>query len=152
MTSVFNVAQYITKQLGGTVDTKRLQKLCYYSQAWSLTWGRGPLFPEKIEAWSGGPIIPVLFYQHQGQYWVSDVGGDSKVVERLPAAKDTIERVLATYGGKSGDSLGDMTHLEDPWVNARQGLSPSERSNREITAQDMIAYYGGVLHSRLSRA
>ena len=30
----------------------KLQKLVYYSQAWSLIWDEKPLFEEEIEAWA----------------------------------------------------------------------------------------------------
>ena len=47
---VQDVAQYILDTLDG-VTTKKLQKLCYYAQAWSLVWDDAPLFGDRIEAW-----------------------------------------------------------------------------------------------------
>ena len=52
-TSVFDVAQYILETCG-TMSAMKLQKLVYYSQAWSLVWNDKPLFYEEIEAWAGG--------------------------------------------------------------------------------------------------
>ena len=37
MANVFDTAKYILEQLG-SMSTMKLQKLCYYSQAWSLVW------------------------------------------------------------------------------------------------------------------
>lgn len=144
MASVLDVAQYILRQRG-SLDTMKLEKLCYYCQAWNLAWGFGKLFPERIEAWTGGPIIPELFARHRGNYSVSDVGGDASEIDRMPEVKDRIDRVLAFYGDKSGSELSELTHLEDPWFNARQGLAATQRSNAEITDAAMIEYYRRLL-------
>src|SRR5947209_10944283 len=39
----------------------RLQKLLYYAQAWSLVLRESELFPEEIEAWRWGPVVPVVY-------------------------------------------------------------------------------------------
>lgn len=43
MATVFDVAQYILEKTG-KISTMKLQKLCYYSQAWALAWTEDPLF------------------------------------------------------------------------------------------------------------
>ena len=50
MTSIFDVAAYVLDKLG-VMTTMKLEKLCYYSQAWSLVWDERRLFPERFEAW-----------------------------------------------------------------------------------------------------
>ena len=55
MTNIYKVAKYIlTKK--GKMTTIKLQKLCYYSQAWSLVWDGVPLFKEEFRAWPNGPV------------------------------------------------------------------------------------------------
>ena len=49
MATVFDVAKYILEKKG-TMSTMKLQKLCYYSQAWSLVWDDQPLFNEDFES------------------------------------------------------------------------------------------------------
>jgi uncharacterized phage-associated protein len=50
-----------------TVDEKDpltnlcLQKLLYYAQAWSLVLRESELFPEEIEAWRWGPVVPAVY-------------------------------------------------------------------------------------------
>src|SRR5947209_8901261 len=39
----------------------RLQKLLYYAQAWSLVLRESELFPEEIEAWCWGPVVPAVY-------------------------------------------------------------------------------------------
>lgn len=60
MTNIFDVAKYILEK-SGSMSTMKLQKLCYYSQAWSLVWDDKSLFPEDFEAWANCPVCPKLF-------------------------------------------------------------------------------------------
>src|SRR4051812_1622007 len=69
---VWDVAEYILRKQGPMTATK-LQKLCYYSQAWHLVWEETPLFNERIQAWANGPVSPALYYRHRLQYMVSSV-------------------------------------------------------------------------------
>ena len=46
MRSVYDVAAYIL-QKSGELTTWKLQKLVYYSQAWSLVWDERALFPKS---------------------------------------------------------------------------------------------------------
>lgn len=57
MATVFDVAAYILEKKGEMTAWK-LQKLVYYSQAWSLVWDQRPLFAERIEAWGQRASVP----------------------------------------------------------------------------------------------
>ena len=70
MASVYDVAAYILEKQGA-MTTWKLQKLVYYSQAWSLVWDDDVLFPEEIEAWANGPVVRELYHAHRGKYRVS---------------------------------------------------------------------------------
>lgn len=48
MANIISVAKYILEQRGA-MTTMKLQKLCYYSQAWSLAWDDKPLFDEDFK-------------------------------------------------------------------------------------------------------
>ena len=48
MANVFDVAKYILQRTG-KISTWKLQKLCYYSQAWTLAWTGKPLFEEEFD-------------------------------------------------------------------------------------------------------
>jgi uncharacterized phage-associated protein len=67
MRSVLDVAAYIVQKLG-PLTAMKLQKLVYYSQAWSLVWDEKPLFRERVEAWANGPVVRRLFEVHKGQF------------------------------------------------------------------------------------
>lgn len=144
MSNCFDVAKYILEQKG-QVTAMKLQKLVYYSQAWSLVWDDKPLFKEKIRAWINGPVIPELYACHEGMYLVSpkDIRrGSSKKL--LKNQKDTIKRVLEFYGDKDSQWLSDLTHYEMPWQKARKGMPGNERGNKEILLSDMEEYYSSI--------
>ncbi len=140
--NIFAAATYVLKKQG-LISTMKLQKLLYYCQAWSLVWDDAPLFNDRIEAWANGPVAPVLYNQHRGMYQVKVSDFSSLVQGELnDLQKETIDTVLEAYGGKSAQWLSDQTHSELPWQNAREGLSDSDRSNKEITLEVMGEYYG----------
>lgn len=147
MTDVFNVAEYILGKTG-TMTSMKLQKLVYYSQAWHLAWTENSLFDEKIEAWRDGPVVPVLFEAHKGQFKLSqgffiERLGKDRFQELSNDQKDVINRVLKYYGKKDPHWLSQLTHLEDPWKNARAkaGIQGQENSSEEITPEELFNYY-----------
>lgn len=120
----------------------KLQKLAYYCQAWSLVWDEEPLFPERIEAWANGPVIPDLYLLHKGQFLINDWNGDPD--QFTLEQRETINAVVDYYGSRDPQWLSDLTHREDPWVDAREGLASGERGNREITLAAMAEYYSSL--------
>lgn len=137
--TVHDVAAYVLRKQG-TMSAFKLQKLCYYSQAWHLAFYDGPLYSERTEAWVNGPVAPDLYAQHRRQLTVSRVEtGDPG---RLAGAQRThIDRVLDAYSGFAAHELVEMTHREAPWRDARAGLTPFERSSVEITFSAMRDFY-----------
>ena len=142
--SVLDVAAYILDKRG-RLSTWKLQKLCYYAQAWSLVWDEERLFRERIEAWANGPVVPALYEQHRGRFRVQTIGkGDASKLD--PDQRDTADVVLETYGDQPAAVLSAMTHQERPWQAARQraGLGSGERGNSQIRPDEMAEYYGGL--------
>lgn len=146
MATVYDVAAYILDRKG-QMSAMKLQKLCYYAQAWSLVWDDKPLFDERIEAWANGPVCPSLYSRHRGHFHVDadivDEEGDPGALS--PEAAKTADAVLAYYGDKSPAWLSELTHSEDPWKDAREGLTPGMRGNTPITDASMVEYYGSLL-------
>jgi uncharacterized phage-associated protein len=138
MAKVQDVAAYILTKLG-KITAMKLQKLVYYCQAWSLVWDEKPLFTDKIEAWANGPVIPALYEMHKGEFELAEfpIGNPQQLTT---TEKETIDAVLEFYGDKSSQWLSDLTHQENPWLNARKGLVPGERGNQEITLAAMAEY------------
>lgn len=147
MVSSLDVAEYILQQKGPVTSIK-LQKLVYYSQAWSLALEQEPIFEEPIEAWKDGPRVRNLAESQRDQAHVSSIPlGDP---ERLTSEqKETIDAVVIYYGQKSSQWLEDMTYTEDPWRLAREKSSGDKRSSgkwseQTISHQAMKEYYSGL--------
>ena len=145
MANVFDVAAYILEKKG-QLPTWKLQKLVYYSQAWSLVWDEEPLFPETIEAWINGPVCRALYKLHRGQYSVDRIEEGTAGVLTTDQ-RETVDAVLDFYGDKSPHWLSNLTHMETPWQDARKGLPPTERGDSEISHESMAEYYESIIPS-----
>ena len=141
MAQAVDVAKYILTKTG-EMTAMKLQKLVYYSQAWSLVWDESPLFDEEIQAWANGPVIPVLYQYHRGEFKVSeDTFADGDINALTPNQKDSIDKVLEALQDKSGQWLSELTHSEDPWKDAREGLKPTEKCDKVISLAAIHEYY-----------
>lgn len=143
MANIFDVAKYILERKG-TMSTMKLQKLCYYAQAWSLVWDDVPLFSEDFEAWANGPVCRELFNKTKGKFSVSpeeETGGEENLTDN---EKDTIDQVLEHYGEQNAQWLSQLTHMENPWNEARVGVPAGVGCERVITKESMAIYYGGL--------
>lgn len=144
MATVLDVAKYILEEMG-RLSTWKLQKLCYYSQAWSLAWTEVPIFQEDFEAWVNGPVCPELFHKHKGMYSITTddfpFGDSSNLSEDQ---KDTIDIVIRDYGVFDPYDLREISHSEAPWKNTRGDLDPKANCTRIITKDCMGEYYGSL--------
>lgn len=143
MANVFDTAKYILER-SGSMSTMKLQKLCYYAQAWSLVWDEKALFDEDFQAWANGPVCPELFRKTKGSYSVSaadETGGDGDLSDDQ---KDTINKILEHYGKHDAQWLSQLTHMEDPWIDARKGVPLGAGCSNVITKESMAMYYGGI--------
>lgn len=152
MADVFDVAKYILDQCECDITTFKLQKLVYYSQAWSLVWDDKPLFENKIYAWANGPACHDLYNYHQGLFSINTAHfnrGNPAVLTQDEI--DTIDLVYRSYGHLSGQQLSNLTHTETPWINARKGLGLGERGNKEISLDSMVEYYSGIYAEQIKK-
>ena len=123
---------------------KKLQKLCYYAQAWHCALYRGErLFEDEIQAWIHGPVIPSLYrtYADYGWEYIPQVRDSFDICDNTLAI---LEAVYNTYGGYSGDQLERLTHSEEPWQKARKGYDILQPCTNAITIESMREYYGKI--------
>jgi uncharacterized phage-associated protein len=142
MASVHDVAAYILKKRGA-MSTMKLQKLCYYSQGWSLAWDEKPLFEEPIRAWANGPVVYELFDAHRGQFRVHrwpDGNPDNLTKDE----RETVDAVLFAYGNLTGQQLSDKSHAERPWIEARAGMPGGRASSAVIELDTMQDFFGAL--------
>lgn len=144
MATVFDVAEFILEQLG-FVSTMKLQKLVFYSQAYSLVHNGCSLFDEDFEAWVNGPVCRSLFNAHRGKFIIGagelGIVSSSHPVQLEDHAARAVMHVLSILGSLSGRELSELTHREAPWIDARFGLSEGEYCESTITKAAMREYY-----------
>ena len=150
MANVYDTAEHILGKVGPTTAMK-LQKLVYYSQAWHLAWTELPLFTEKIQAWRDGPVVQELFDLHKGQFRIEPGFFSNlikpQIIEKLSKDdQDIVDRVVDYYGKRDPHWLSQLTHLEDPWKNARDKCQARDQdhSSEEISHQSMFEYYSSL--------
>lgn len=143
MCTINDVANFFILQgriCGAEMSNLRVQKLCYYAQAWHLALKDKPLFSANFEAWVHGPVNPQLYKRFSRWKWRS-VGG---VIEEPNLSKVKLaflERIWTNFSPFDAYQLELMTHQEEPWIEARCGLAPDENSNKVIKLETMKRFY-----------
>jgi uncharacterized phage-associated protein len=150
MISALDIAKYfLTKsnkqdEDGEFISNLKLQKLLYYTQGYYLALNNEKLFPERIEAWAHGPVVPAVYYpfkEHGGK--CIPVPEDFKVEVLSQDVRDFLDEVYLIVGQFSAWKLREMTHSESPWVNTwNQGAGV----NSEITADALSEYFKPLVH------
>ncbi len=149
MSSSLDAARYLIHLASPSEDEDtdclchlRLQKLLYYVQAWHLAVRDKPLFGERIEAWTNGPVVKDVYpaFANYGYHSIPPTEG-MEPTSLTEQDKAFVRSVWDAYKQFSAGALRDKTHRESPWRDARGNLGPDERSSAEITHQAMRAYF-----------
>ena len=91
-----------------------------------------------------GPVVRELFDYHRGMYEISSMPyGNFHLLNQ--EQRETVDAVLEYYGHRSAQWLIELTHMENPWKQARQGLTSLERGNQVISLGAMADYYSSLL-------
>lgn len=126
------------------LTNKKLQKLLYYAQAWSLAINKTPLFADPIEAWIHGPVVPSVYHRYK-KYGSRPIEEKPRKNEPLLAShKEIIDEVWRVYGKYDADYLELLTHSEAPWINTRHELDCQEASSKVIPHSLMKAFYSDL--------
>ncbi|OOW10666.1 hypothetical protein MF4640_14670 [Acinetobacter sp. MF4640] len=141
MMKALDVANYIVDFVSRShPDEKlthvKLQKIIYYSYATFLKEKGLSLFPEKIEKWQYGPVVRSVYDQFKSFGYshisspktelimsVEATGAvkfeykkfDDSVIQQIPGANETIDKVVSSLISHDAFDLVEMTHQEDSW-------------------------------------
>lgn len=149
MATVQDVAAYVLRERGGMTAMK-LQKLCYYAQAWHLVWEERSLFGDEIQAWANGPVAPALYRSHRGVFHLTELPeGNPEALD--PNEVGTIDAILGHYAPMSAHELSELSHRESPWADARHGIPAGRRSQERITHSARVEYYDGLTAANTER-
>ncbi len=129
----------LANDLDDNVDNLKLNKLLFYSQAWSLVRLGRPLFEDKIQAWEYGPVVSDVYHAYK-------TCGKTPIQEPL---YETDEKIFSSdelellidiynnYGKYTSIALKNMTHVAgSPWDRV---YVPQQ--NNEITLKAMGDYF-----------
>lgn len=126
------------------MDHKKIQKLCYYAQAWSLALFDKPIINCKFEAWAHGPVCRELYEKlHEHTYFnvpQDALESKSNAVTNTDDIK-LMERVWETYKDFDGYQLEVHTQREKPWIIARGETPAYETCAAEISETEMKDFY-----------
>ena len=155
MSPALDVACHLIRLAGSGAESDpltnlRLQKLLYYVQGWALAALGRPIFRERIEAWTNGPVV-VDVYHHFKEHG-SDLISPDRVAEPAGVGDEDrafIRAVWEAYKAHSATALVTMTHEEGPWRDARQGLKPDTLCDREISHDALLGWFGPLVKEQL---
>ncbi len=148
------LTEYILAKYGKMSHLK-LQKLLYYVQAFHLAYFESPLIDDDFEAWLHGPVSKKIFDKIKDfsvLYNDIDYKGEVEtVVGTLKHLLTTeqislIDDVLIEYSSLTGTQLENLTHSEDPWINARKECSFGDACRVVIPKDIMAQYYKDQLY------
>lgn len=147
MANAQEVARYIVgffQEAGDPVTNLKLQKLLYYVQGWHLALRGKPAYPDRLEAWIHGPVQPGVYGVYKNNKW-NPIATDVAAPAFEDDFKALIDEVLAVYGTDSGYELERRTHLEPPWIGARNGIPPDQDCSNVIPQESMAAYFKSLV-------
>ena len=140
----FDVANYFLSQAdedaGDLISNLKLQKLLYYAQGYHIALKDKPLFPEKIEAWTHGPVVPEVYHKYKefdGNPIPLPKGFDFSIFDE--ETRKVLDEVYRVFGQFSAWKLRQMAHNEPPWANA------VETEDREITHEALKEYFSTLI-------
>lgn len=134
-------------ETGSLITNLKLQKLVYYAQAWNLVINQKELFPDKFEAWVHGPVLPNLYKKYRVNKW-GPINKDIKLDDvKKNLGEDEIKLlkdVADVYFELDAYKLEKLTHIEEPWLEARGTLAENEPCTNEISTDTMKRYYSSL--------
>ena len=147
MYTVDNIADFFLSK--ESISPKKLQKLVYYSYAWSIALlNDSPeniqfkLFESDVEAWVHGPVVPELYRKYKDFGW-QEIPQVKDFDESIFASEilDILQQVWDVYGGFTGNQLEAISHKEMPWIEARKGIPVCMASSEIISDKNMVSDY-----------
>ncbi|MCL2217958.1 MAG: DUF4065 domain-containing protein [Defluviitaleaceae bacterium] len=150
--SVRELATHIYCLFDEPLEQLKLEKLCYYAQAWYCSLYNESLIDEDFIAAKTGPKLPSLrngsLFDGSGALQISgemvSLKSNSPDKDTLmikePKVRNLVESVHKMYGGYSGAVLSEITHTEPPWQKA-VSFATITRKDVAISREDMQNFY-----------
>lgn len=142
MTTAIELARFIlslqSEDAGDLISNMKLQKLVYYTQGLHLALYDQPLFLDEVEAWTHGPVVPAV-YEEFKKFGNSSIPTPHSTAPLSDTEAKLIEEVYEEFGQYSAWKLRNMTHAEQPYLEAQKS------SSRVISKQSMRNFFKNYL-------
>lgn len=163
------IAKYIiakSDNVGDLITNKKLQKLLYYVKAWGLVYFTDGIITDQFEAWIHGPVCRSVYAEYKPFGYkpiTMDYNGKSSseflrafrkehiLTDRDRDKMDLVDAVFNKYAVHTSLELELLSHSEEPWIEAREGLSPIETGHAEIKESTMERYYSSKLDEQVHK-
>jgi uncharacterized phage-associated protein len=133
------IVRYSADDLGAPVDPMSLEKLTYYAQAFHLALNDEPLFPDEIEAWKLGPVIPHVYKRYQAYGGSPIIMPEDSIILVSEKVADFLSQIVGFFRQYTAVNLSRASHLEEPWLEASVG-------EKVIHQFEMKAYYRSLMN------
>ena len=157
--SIDNVADYFiwfANEHGDLITHLKLQKLCFFAEAFYLASKEEPLTGEPFEAWAHGPVSRSVWNRFKDfrnmplnveKSDLSDSTDTNKLEYHyeepflLEKTKRHLKDIIDCFWGKSAWELEYITHTHLPWKKARGDLDTLAPCDRIIDPKDVTEFY-----------
>lgn len=160
MYNVLDVSRYIinySNRKDYDISNLKLQKLLYFVQAFFLvfTLSGEECFPEEIEAWDFGPVVPEAYREYK-QCGSGNIPPISSYIEfnndnifhskKEDYTEECIKKsdrilindVVDAFADYTATDLVELTHAQSPWQDAYV-----RHQNNIITKESIRGYFNG---------
>lgn len=142
--SIKKVAKWFLKK--ESMTHRKLQKLCYYSEAWSIALQKRKLFNDTyFEGWVYGPVSPELYDTYKEYGWLEIPKVEEKEEIILSDILELLNLVYGTYKDFDGIELSELAHNEKPWIESREGYETYTGCNTRLNIETIYEYYNSII-------
>jgi uncharacterized phage-associated protein len=135
------------------MSQKKVQKLVYYSQAFSLVLlDRDIVDGINFEAWVHGPVNTIIRSMLAEYGWddIKVLVPSGKTLSQLRKENrelfstdvlEVLDEIWRVYGPLSANQLELLTHSEEPWLEQRGDIDPLINCTKVISNETIKRYY-----------
>lgn len=164
-----DVADYIiakSDNVGDLITNKKLQKVLYYVKAWGLVYFKSGIIYDPFEAWAHGPVCREVYNKFKSfgynplqidyngkssSQFISDFIREHSSDEISKNKVELIDMVFNKYSTHSSLELELLSHSEQPWLEARENLSPIDKGDRIINEDTLLRYFTSKINGKVQR-
>jgi uncharacterized phage-associated protein len=106
------------------ISNLKLQKLLYYAKGFHQAIFEEALFPEKLCAWTHGPVVYDMYHAYKSYGGNPIIQVEYNPTDRFDEEQlELLNEVWSVFGQFSAWKLRDMTHNEKPWQDHESDAS-----------------------------